>query len=83
VAGIALVAFRVSDVLKARAFYKKLGYEEAFALDHGGTPTEVFFKANDRQFIELYPQRQPSQQIGFIHICFESNDLQSLHDFSK
>lgn len=80
-AGIAHVAFRVSDVSKARTFYKKLGYEEAFVLDQSGTPSEVFFKVNDRQFIELYPQRQPGQQVGFMHICFESNDLQGLHDF--
>jgi catechol 2,3-dioxygenase-like lactoylglutathione lyase family enzyme len=80
-AGIAHVAIRVSDLPKARAFYEKLGFEEAFALDQSGTPTEAFLKVNDRQFIELYPQRQPGQQIGFMHVCFESTDLNSLHDF--
>jgi catechol 2,3-dioxygenase-like lactoylglutathione lyase family enzyme len=80
-AGIAHVAIRVSDLLKSRTFYEKLGFEEAFALDQGGTPTEAFLKVNDRQFIELYPQHQPAQAPGFMHLCFESSDLNSLHDF--
>jgi len=80
-AGIAHVAIRVSDLLKSRAFYKKLGFEEAFALDQDGAPTEAFLKVNDRQFIELYPQRQPNQTIGFMHVCFESDNLNGLHDF--
>jgi catechol 2,3-dioxygenase-like lactoylglutathione lyase family enzyme len=78
--GIAHVAIRVSDLLRSRAFYEKLGFEEAFALDQSGAPTEAFLKVNDKQFIELYPQRQPAQQIGFMHVCFESADLNGLHD---
>ena len=78
-AGIAHAAIRVSDLAKSRAFYRKLGFEEAFAMNQGATPTEAFFKVNDRQFIELYPQRQPSQPIGFMHVCFESADIESLN----
>jgi catechol 2,3-dioxygenase-like lactoylglutathione lyase family enzyme len=80
-AGIAHAAIRVSDLAKSRDFYEKLGFEEAFALDQGGSPTEAFLKVNDRQFIELYPQRQPSQPIGFMHVCFESADLEALNRF--
>ncbi len=79
--GIAHVAIRVSDLLKSRAFYEKLGFEEAFAMDQSGVPTEAFLKVNDRQFIELYPQHQLSQQIGFMHVCFESADLEGLNRF--
>ena len=77
--GIAHAAIRVSDLARSRAFYEKLGFEEAFAMDKGGTPTEAFLKINDRQFIELYPQRDPSQAIGFMHVCFESADLEALN----
>jgi catechol 2,3-dioxygenase-like lactoylglutathione lyase family enzyme len=80
-AGIAHVAIRVSDLLKSRAFYEKLGFEEAFAMDKGGTPTEAFLKINDRQFIELYPQRGAAQPVGFLHVCFESNDLDGLNRY--
>jgi catechol 2,3-dioxygenase-like lactoylglutathione lyase family enzyme len=79
--GIAHVALRVADLDKSREFYKKLGFEEAFAMDQGGTPTQSFFKINDTQFIELYPQRQPAQPIGFMHVCFESSDLEALNRF--
>lgn len=76
--GIAHVAIRVSNLAKSRAFYEKLGYQEAFAMDKGGSPTEAFIKVNDRQFIELYPQREPSQQVGFMHVCFEAADLDAV-----
>lgn len=79
-AGIAHVAIRVADLQASRDFYKKLGYQEAFALDKGGAPTEAFFKVNDRQFIELYPPHKADESIGFLHVCFESKDLNALHD---
>lgn len=77
--GIAHAAIRVSNLVKSSEFYEKLGFQEAFAMNQGGTPTEAFLKINDRQFIELYPQREPSQPIGFMHVCFESNDLEALN----
>ena len=77
--GIAHVAIRVGDLERSRAFYRRLGYEEAFAMDAGGSPTEAFFKINDRQFIELYPRRRPEQAVGFMHVCFEARDLNALY----
>jgi catechol 2,3-dioxygenase-like lactoylglutathione lyase family enzyme len=78
-AGIAHVAIRVSDLSRSRDFYQKLGFEQAFAFTKDGATTEVFLKVNDRQFIEMYPQQQPSQEIGFMHVCFESTDLEQLN----
>jgi catechol 2,3-dioxygenase-like lactoylglutathione lyase family enzyme len=77
--GIAHVAIRVADLERARAFFHKLGFEEAFAMDTGGTPTEAFFKINDRQLIELYPRRDVSSAVGFMHVCFEAADLNAVH----
>jgi len=79
-AGIAHAAIRVSNLEKSRDFYTKLGYEEAFNMSQGGKTTQSFVKINDRQFIELYPRRQPTDAIGFMHVCFESADIQALHD---
>ncbi len=76
--GIAHVAIRVSDLERSRAFFSKLGYQEAFAMDKGGSPTEAFFKVNDRQFIELYPRRDASAAVGFMHICFEASDINAV-----
>jgi catechol 2,3-dioxygenase-like lactoylglutathione lyase family enzyme len=71
---MAHAAIRVADLDKSRDFYGKLGFEEAFSMSQNGRPTQSFLKINDRQFIELYPQRQPSDPIGFMHVCFESGD---------
>ena len=79
-AGIAHTAIRVSDLEQSRSFYERLGFQEAFSRKRDGIPTESFFKVNDRQFIELYPRTSPTQPIGFMHVCFESNALQALHD---
>jgi Glyoxalase/Bleomycin resistance protein/Dioxygenase superfamily len=78
-AGIAHVAIRVSDLTRSRNFYQKLGFEQAFTLSKDGKTSEAFFKVNDHQFIEIYPQQDPSQPIGFMHLCFESTDLAALH----
>jgi len=80
-AGIAHAAIRVSSLERSRDFYEKLGFEEAFAMNQDGTPTQSFLKINDRQFIELYPKREPSQAIGFMHVCFEADDLEALNRF--
>jgi catechol 2,3-dioxygenase-like lactoylglutathione lyase family enzyme len=77
--GIAHVAIRVSSLDQARAFFHKLGYEEAFAMDQGGSPTEAFFKVNDRQFIELYPRHDAAGSVGFMHVCFEAADINSVY----
>jgi catechol 2,3-dioxygenase-like lactoylglutathione lyase family enzyme len=78
--GIAHVAYRVSNLDNELTFLKKLGYEESFAMKRGGQTTEVFVKVNDRQFIEVYPKTEPNQQLGWMHVCYESADLQGLHD---
>jgi catechol 2,3-dioxygenase-like lactoylglutathione lyase family enzyme len=75
--GIAHVAFRVADVAVARAFYQKLGFEQAFEMTRDGQTTEAFIKLNDLQFIELYPRNaQPS---GLMHICYLASDLEPLN----
>ncbi len=83
-AGIAHVAFRVTSLEAARAFYNKLGFEQFFEMKQGDRTTEAFLKVNDHQFIELYPQTDPSQPIGLMHVCYESSDLEALHaDYVK
>jgi catechol 2,3-dioxygenase-like lactoylglutathione lyase family enzyme len=78
ITGIAHIAFRVSDLDREIAFLSKLGYEESFAITNAGKTTEVFVKINDRQFIELYPQTDPQQPLGWMHVCFEAGDLNAL-----
>lgn len=78
ITGLAHVAFRVTDLDKEVDFLGKLGFEEAFASVSGGRAMEVFVKVNDQQFIEIYPQTNPSQPLGWMHACYESDDLNGL-----
>ncbi len=79
--GIAHIAFRVSDVDREIAFLGKLGYQEPFVITNAGKTTEAFIKINDREFIELYPQTDRSQPLGWMHICYEAGDLNALQHY--
>ncbi|MGC2530471.1 MAG: VOC family protein [Candidatus Acidiferrum sp.] len=77
-AGIAHVAFRVSDVEKSREFYRALGFEQAFEIKDPGKPEVSYIKINDHQFIELYGRANDSQPTGLLHVCYEAADIESL-----
>jgi catechol 2,3-dioxygenase-like lactoylglutathione lyase family enzyme len=79
-AGIAHVAIRVHDLATVRDFYAKLGFQEAFNLAKDGVVYESFIKINDHQFIELYPTTPKDPKAGFLHLCFEGDDLNAIHD---
>src|SRR5580698_6729551 len=68
--GIAHIAFRVSDLDREIAFLGKLGYQESFAITNAGKTSEVFIK--------IYPQTDPKQPLGWMHVCFEAGDLDAL-----
>jgi catechol 2,3-dioxygenase-like lactoylglutathione lyase family enzyme len=76
--GIAHVAFRVGNYEDSRRFYEALGFEQAFEFADPGKPRQSFIKVNDRQFLELYEKSADSKP-GFMHICFETSDIESLH----
>ena len=79
ITGIAHIAYRASDLDKEVAFLAKFGYEESFGFTNpAGKTTEVFVKVNDRQFIEVYPQTDPAQPLGWMHVCYESDDINAL-----
>jgi len=76
ITGIAHIAYRVSDLDRENAFLLKLGYEPSFSFTtKEGKVTETFVKINDRQFLELYPQTDPTQPLGWMHVCYEASDI--------
>jgi catechol 2,3-dioxygenase-like lactoylglutathione lyase family enzyme len=81
ITGIANIALRVSDVDKEVAFLGKLGFERSFTSTLGPNALEVFVKINDRQFIEVYSRANPSQPLGWMHVCYEAGDLNALDKF--
>ena len=78
--GVAHIAFQVSDLAKARAFYGDLlGYEEPFQLfKEDGSVRLTYFKVNDRQYIEIFPGLPPDQDDRLSHIAFETADIEAL-----
>jgi catechol 2,3-dioxygenase-like lactoylglutathione lyase family enzyme len=79
ITGIGHIAYRANDLDKEIAFFQKLGFEQAFAnVNPDGKVTESFIKVNDHQFIEVYPPGAASEQMGWMHVCYESGDLNAL-----
>ena len=80
VIGLAGVAFRTSDLAKARAHYQGvLGFPEAFTVKSPGGVTSVYFKVNDDQYIELVNDIEPGELRRQARVIFQSNDLKKLH----
>lgn len=80
ITGVAHIAFQVSDLAKARAFYGEfLGYDEAFqVLKPDGSLALTYFKVNERQYIEIFPDLPPDKDDRLSHIAFETTDLEAL-----
>jgi catechol 2,3-dioxygenase-like lactoylglutathione lyase family enzyme len=75
ITGISHVAFRVSDLDKATAFYTGvLGFSEAFVLG-----TIHFLKVNDDQFIEVQPGAPLEGGVRMTHISLVTTDVEKLH----
>ena len=79
-AGIAHVAIRVRSLAASIEFYRSLGFDEAFNLKRDGLTYESFIKISDHQYVELYPLTGKEPEPAFLHVCFEGDDLQAIHD---
>ena len=80
ITGIGHIAYRATDLDKEVAFFQKLGFEQAFAnTSADGKITESFIKVNDHQFIEVYPSTKPGEQLGWMHVCYESGNINALY----
>jgi catechol 2,3-dioxygenase-like lactoylglutathione lyase family enzyme len=83
IVGVAHIGLRTDNLQAAREFYgQQLGYEEAFRLDRpeGGLML-AYFKVNDNQYIELFPDWKGSGQLVLSHIAFETDDARQLRDY--
>ena len=82
VLGVAHVAFRVSDMAKAGAFYENLlGYQEPFSLkDDNGKVTIAFIKVSDQQYVELF-QGDARSQGQLDHFALYTDDLSAMRSY--
>jgi catechol 2,3-dioxygenase-like lactoylglutathione lyase family enzyme len=79
IVGVAHIAVFAHDYEKSRSFYGDfLGFEEPYSLKNkDGSPSLTFFKINDHQYIELFPEREANSD-RLNHISLETDDIEAL-----
>src|ERR1700730_1154696 len=77
--GVAHIALFAHDYEKSRAFYGEfLGFQEPYSLKNkDGSASMTFFKINDHQYIELFPEREANSD-RLSHITLEPDDCNAL-----
>jgi catechol 2,3-dioxygenase-like lactoylglutathione lyase family enzyme len=88
IVGVAHIGLRTDDIAAARKFYGGvLGFQEPFSLDklpEDGTGLLLtYFKINDHQYIEVFPELKDPKQDRLSHISFETTDIDALHSYLK
>jgi lactoylglutathione lyase len=83
IVGVAHIGLKTSDLDAARKFYgRDLGFAEAFRLDKpSGGLMLTYFKVNDRQYIEVFPELRDAGEDRLSHIAFETTDARKLRDY--
>jgi lactoylglutathione lyase len=81
--GIAHIALKTANLAAAREFYgHTLGFQEPFTVDKptGGLML-TYFKVNDHQYIEVFPELTSPTEDRLSHIAFETTDAHALRDY--
>jgi catechol 2,3-dioxygenase-like lactoylglutathione lyase family enzyme len=82
--GDAHMALYVSDLQKARVFYKDfLGYGEPFNLKAKDSDREriAFIKLNEDQYLELFAEKTREEGLQLNHISFSTDDAQAMRKY--
>ena len=80
--GVAHIGLETNNIQAADDFYgRALGYEH-FSLDKpaGGLMLN-YYKVNDRQYIEIFPDLKSEEQDRLSHVAFETDNIQQLRDY--
>jgi len=83
IVGVAHIGLFTDNLAASRSFYGHvLGFDEAFTLDKptGGLML-TYFKVNDHQYIEVFPDLKSPDQDRLSHIAFETTNAQQLRDY--
>jgi catechol 2,3-dioxygenase-like lactoylglutathione lyase family enzyme len=86
IVGVAHIGLRTDDMAAARKFYTGvLGLQEPFSLDK--PPSEgtglllTYFKVNDHQYVEVFPELKDPKQDRLSHISFETSDAEQMRAY--
>jgi catechol 2,3-dioxygenase-like lactoylglutathione lyase family enzyme len=82
ITGLSHIALYVHDMDKTRAFYKDfLGFAEPYHINNkDGTLHLTWIKINDRQTLELFPEKAPDTD-RLYHIALETDDAVGMRDY--
>ena len=83
IVGVAHIGLKTADLAAARHFYgTELGYQEPFTVDKpAGGLMLTYFKVNDHQYIEVFPNLKSPTEDRLSHIAFETTNIQQLRDY--
>lgn len=81
--GVSHIGLRTDNLDASRKFYTGvLGFSEAFSLDDPpGKMLLTYFKVNDHQFIEVFPELENAKEDRLSHIAFETSDAEQLRAY--
>ncbi|HKV38893.1 MAG TPA: VOC family protein, partial [Blastocatellia bacterium] len=83
IVGVAHIGLKTDNLAAAREFYGHvLGFQEPFTVDKptGGLML-TYFKVNDHQYIEVFPDLKSPAEDRLSHIAFETTDAVRLRDY--
>lgn len=82
ISGVAHMALAVSDIEKARTFYRDfMGFAEPYHLSNSdGSLSMTFIKVNDYQYIELFPGLKPDED-RLRHISLYTDNAEGLRAY--
>src|SRR5579862_2672842 len=83
IVGISHIGLRTANLDAARKFYTGvLGLAESFSLDDPpGKLLLIYFKVNDHQYVEVFPELKDAKQDRLSHIAFETADAEQLRAY--
>ncbi len=83
IVGVAHIGLRTDNLEAARKFYGGvLGFQEPFTVDDPpGKLLLTYFKVNDHQYIEVFPELTDPKQDRLSHISFETTDVEQMRAY--
>jgi lactoylglutathione lyase len=80
--GVAHITLETNDMAAMRKFYgEQLGYAVLDPGRSGKDATAAYFKINDHQYVEVFPDLQTEDQDRLSHIAFETTNARQLRDY--
>ncbi len=80
--GVAHIGLKTDDILSARNFYgRDLGFQEPFSRAMPDGVQAAYFKVNDHQYIEVYPDLKDPAEDRLSHIAFETENARLMRDY--